>query len=272
MSDGESPVRHPAPKVPQGPPTRRNRPKRTPAQEALIREFGLGRKRVDEGPRVRKIGLSPIEARLGGILSGMGLAAWPRFPLGGFELDFALKGYLLDIEADGELYHSSLMAASKRDRKDAWLESRGYKIVHLTGSVVMTDHPLAIRLIREAAAGAIPRPKTTVSSLEPLTLATLEATVSRLKSIREVELPSGVRTKVRNGKLRDETGELPLVLWGDEVDLVSVGDQIRLVDAWVSDYMGHRQVTPGKRGRIEIIAPKAVSQRDSKSGGQTHLG
>jgi hypothetical protein len=185
----------------------------------------------------------------------MRLAAWPHYPFGGYELDFALKNYLVDIEADGELYHSSLEAASKRDRRDNWLESRGYKVVRLTGSVIMNDSPLAIQLIRETVERASPRPRTTISDLEPETLATFEATLCRLKPTREVNRPTGGRTKVRNGKLRDESGEVPLVLWGDEVNIVAVGNKVRVVDGWISEYMGHTQVSLGRRGNIEVLAP-----------------
>ncbi len=195
----------------------------------------------------------------------MRLAAWPRYPIGGYELDFALQNHLVDIEADGELYHSSLEAASKRDRKDAWLESRGYRVLHLTGSVIMNDSPLVERLIRETVENATLRPKTTISTVEPGSLATLEATVLRLKSIREVKLPTGERTRVRNGKLRDETGEIPLVLWSDEVEMVAMQDKIRVVDGWVSEYMGHPQISLGKRGKLEVVRQVVAPQRAHNS-------
>ena len=50
------------------------------------------------------------------------------------------------------------------------------------------------------------------------------------------------------------TGEIALVLWGDEVDLVSVGDRIRLVEGWVKDYQGRPQISLGRSGRLEKMA------------------
>jgi ssDNA-binding replication factor A large subunit len=99
------------------------------------------------------------------------------------------------------------------------------------------------------AAGA--PPKTFISDLRPGRVATFEATVMTLESIREVEQRSGGMKKVRNGTLKDGTGEISLVLWGTEVDLVTEGDKIRIVEGWVKDYKGRPQVSLGRTGKIE---------------------
>jgi len=94
-------------------------------------------------------------------------------------------------------------------------------------------------------------PKTFISDLRPGRVATFEATVAKLEPVREVEQRDGGTKKVRNGILRDTTGEISFVLWGSEVELVSEGDRIRLVEGWVKDYKGRPQVSLGRTGRIE---------------------
>ena len=94
-------------------------------------------------------------------------------------------------------------------------------------------------------------PKTFVSDLRPGRVATFEATVAKLEPIREVEQRSGGTKKVRNGTLKDGTGEISFVLWGDEVELVAEGDPVRIVEGWVKDYKGRPQVSLGRTGRIE---------------------
>ena len=94
-------------------------------------------------------------------------------------------------------------------------------------------------------------PKTFVSDLRPGRVATFEATVAKLEPVREVEQRTGGTKKVRNGLLKDGTGEISFVLWGDEVDLVVEGDAIRIVEGWVKDYKGRPQVSLGRTGRIE---------------------
>ncbi len=94
-------------------------------------------------------------------------------------------------------------------------------------------------------------PKTFASDLRPGRVATFEATVVKLEPVREVEQRVGGRKKVRNGVLTDGTGEISIVLWGDEVELVAEGDKVRIVEGWVKDYKGRPQVSLGRTGKIE---------------------
>jgi replication factor A1 len=98
------------------------------------------------------------------------------------------------------------------------------------------------------------RPASTfISDLRPSRVATLEAEIASLEATREVETKGGLRRKVRNGILRDATGEIAIVLWGSEVDRVEVGDRVRVVDGWVSDRRGRPQISLGRTGRIEKV-------------------
>jgi replication factor A1 len=98
-------------------------------------------------------------------------------------------------------------------------------------------------------------PKTFISDLRPDRVATIEATVVKLEPVREFEQRSGGNKKVRNGTLKDGTGEIQLVLWGDEVDAVAEGDRVRIVEGWVKDYKGRPQISLGKVGRLEKPGP-----------------
>ncbi|EQD72501.1 single-stranded DNA-binding replication protein A, large (70 kD) subunit, partial [mine drainage metagenome] len=75
---------------------------------------------------------------------------------------------------------------------------------------------------------------------------TIEATVARLEPVREVEQRAGGKKKVRNAVLKDGTGEIALVLWGSEVELVQEGDRVRITDGWVKDYQGRPQISLGR--------------------------
>jgi ssDNA-binding replication factor A large subunit len=94
-------------------------------------------------------------------------------------------------------------------------------------------------------------PKTFISDLRPGRLATIEATATKLEAVREIEQRMGGKKKVRDGVLKDGTGEIALVLWGDEVGLVAEGDAVRVVDGWVKEYKGRSQITLGRTGRLE---------------------
>jgi replication factor A1 len=98
-------------------------------------------------------------------------------------------------------------------------------------------------------------PKTFISDLRPGRVATFEATVTKLEPVREFAEASGRTKKVRNGVLKDRTAEIALVLWGDEVELVHEGEQVRIVEGWVKDYKGRPQISLGKVGKLEQVAP-----------------
>jgi ssDNA-binding replication factor A large subunit len=100
-------------------------------------------------------------------------------------------------------------------------------------------------------------PKTFIADLRPSRVATFEATIARLEPIREFETRDGGQKKVRNGQLKDATGEIALVLWGSEVELVVEGDHVRITDGWVKDYQGRPQVSLGRIGKLEKL-PSAV--------------
>jgi hypothetical protein len=98
-----------------------------------------------------------------------------------------------------------------------------------------------------------PPPKTFISDLRPGRLATIEATVTKLEPVREVEQRLGGRKKVRDGVLKDGTGEISLGLWGKEVELAVEGDRVRIVEGWVKDYQGRPQISLGRTGRLEKL-------------------
>ena len=102
-------------------------------------------------------------------------------------------------------------------------------------------------------------PATFISDLRPSRVATVEGTVSELEPVREVEVRDGGLKKVRNGKLSDRTGEISLVLWESEVDLVQVGDRIRIVEGWVADRRGRPQISLGRTGKLEKVVAETGS-------------
>lgn len=104
-------------------------------------------------------------------------------------------------------------------------------------------------------------PATFISDLRPSRLATIEATVAQLEPTREIDTRDGGRKKVRNGRLKDATGEIALVLWGSEVDLVAEGDRIAIVEGWVSDYRGRPQVSLGRTGKLSRLSAGASTAK-----------
>lgn len=59
--------------------------------------------------------------------------------------------------------------------------------------------------------------------------------------------------KVCNAKVKDETGEIKLTLWNEDIDNVNAGDKIHLENGWCSEYRDELQISAGKFGKIEIV-------------------
>jgi len=66
----------------------------------------------------------------------------------------------------------------------------------------------------------------------------------------------GKKGQVCNAQIKDVSGEVTLTLWNEDVDKIKVGDKIRLVNGWCSEYKGEKQVSTGKFGKIEVLESK----------------
>tara|TARA_Y100000310_G_scaffold231554_1_gene234161 strand:+ start:447 stop:866 length:420 start_codon:yes stop_codon:yes gene_type:complete len=65
----------------------------------------------------------------------------------------------------------------------------------------------------------------------------------------------GKTGRVCNTKVKDDTGEMKLTLWNEDVDKVKVGDKIHLKNGWCSEFRDEKQLSSGKFGEIEVIEP-----------------
>lgn len=63
----------------------------------------------------------------------------------------------------------------------------------------------------------------------------------------------GKSGKVANAKGKDETGEITMSLWNEQVDQVKVGMKIKITNGWCSEYKGEKQLSTGKFGKLEVL-------------------
>jgi len=92
-----------------------------------------------------------------------------------------------------------------------------------------------------------------ISDLKPGTgNINIEAEVVSVEEPREVLTKLGRRTRVANAIIRDESGEITLTLWGDDIDRVKEGDRVSIENGWVSEFKGTTQISAGKYGKINV--------------------
>ncbi len=59
--------------------------------------------------------------------------------------------------------------------------------------------------------------------------------------------------RVATAKVKDDSGEIDLTLWNENIDDVSVGDKIKIENGYVSEFQGNTQLTAGKFGTLSVV-------------------
>ena len=52
---------------------------------------------------------------------------------------------------------------------------------------------------------------------------------------------------------KDDSGEIGVSLWNEQIQQVNEGDKIKISNGWCSEFQGQKQVSTGKLGTLEIL-------------------
>ncbi len=80
----------------------------------------------------------------------------------------------------------------------------------------------------------------------------INATVTQKGEPRDVNTRYGA-TRVCECVIEDESGNMKLVLWGDECDSVKEGDRIKIENGYIREWNGEIQLNVGKYGKLEVL-------------------
>ena len=81
--------------------------------------------------------------------------------------------------------------------------------------------------------------------------------------VREFE-KFGKTGRVCNAKVKDESGEIKLSLWNEQIDQVNVGDRVHVTNGYVSEFQGEKQLTTGKFGKLEVVEKGGETPAETK--------
>ena len=59
--------------------------------------------------------------------------------------------------------------------------------------------------------------------------------------------------EVCNAAGKDDTGEIQVSLWNDQISQVKEGDKIVIEQGWCGDYKGTKQLSTGKFGKLTVL-------------------
>lgn len=80
----------------------------------------------------------------------------------------------------------------------------------------------------------------------------IELEIVDIGEIRQFER-FGKTGRVVNAVAKDDSGEINLTLWNDEIDRVKAGDKVKITNGYCSEFQGERQLSAGKYGKLDII-------------------
>jgi replication factor A1 len=81
----------------------------------------------------------------------------------------------------------------------------------------------------------------------------LTVEVSSVEEPREVTTKFGTRVTLVNTKVKDDSGEMKLTLWGKQADGIEAGKKVEIADGFVKDFRGELQLGIGKKGTIKVV-------------------
>jgi ssDNA-binding replication factor A large subunit len=80
-----------------------------------------------------------------------------------------------------------------------------------------------------------------------------EGEISEISDPRTVNLKTGEQAKVADCMLKDESGEIKLSLWDDQIDQVRRGSKVRVTNGYTNSFRGELRLNVGRYGRLEIL-------------------
>jgi len=77
--------------------------------------------------------------------------------------------------------------------------------------------------------------------------------ISKGRTRSFISRKTGRVVRIAEAKLKDDSGEITLVLWNRQIGMVNKGDRVRITNGFVNEYRGNLQLNVGRKGTIEKI-------------------
>ena len=82
----------------------------------------------------------------------------------------------------------------------------------------------------------------------------------------------GKAGRVSNAIVKDETGDIKLTLWNEDIDKVKSGDKVHISNGYVNEWQGELQLTTGRMGKLEIVGKSdADANKESSNKIRTNI-
>lgn len=82
---------------------------------------------------------------------------------------------------------------------------------------------------------------------------TVEGLIEKINEPRTVNLRAGGSATVADATLSDETGNIKLSLWDDQIKMVKEGDKILIENGYTQAFRGDNSLNIGRYGKITVM-------------------
>ena len=80
-----------------------------------------------------------------------------------------------------------------------------------------------------------------------------EGEIVEIAEPRTVNLRAGGEARVADCMLKDDSGQIKLSLWDDQIDMVKQGSKVRVTNGYTNSFRGELRLNVGKYGKLEIL-------------------
>jgi replication factor A1 len=77
-------------------------------------------------------------------------------------------------------------------------------------------------------------------------------TIADISEERDVTTRTGESARVVTATLKDDSGEIKLSLWNQDIDKVKVGDSIKIENGYVTEFRQEPQLNVGRYGTLTV--------------------
>ena len=81
----------------------------------------------------------------------------------------------------------------------------------------------------------------------------LTAKVVSVSEPRNVRTKIGYQTRVATATIEDDTGHIPLTLWGKQIDEIGEGNTVEIKNGYVTEFRGELQLNVPRKGEIKRV-------------------
>ena len=76
--------------------------------------------------------------------------------------------------------------------------------------------------------------------------------ITKIGETRTVNLKNGGTADVADATLSDDSGDVALALWGDDIKLATLGKRVTILNGYTNEFKGQVSLTKGKFGTLEV--------------------